>query len=97
MHTFVSSWLTQQSDCVVFFTDVVKDPGAEVLPEALQKEVAEKIERLELGSKGKIMFDVVSKGDDGREAVRRFEQKLISDTAKRLGFENGTVRHTPFR
>jgi hypothetical protein len=92
VQTLLSSLLTDQSDCVVVLTDVVKDADSEVVSAALQKQIAEKIDELKLPSKSKIMFDVKSKSG-GREAVERFELRAFGEIAKALGFERGYTRH----
>lgn len=97
IQTILSSWLTDNADCIVFIKGRAKHADSEVIPFTVRQAVERSLDNLKLPQRKRIIFSVESEGD-GRSAVDRFvENEQHQEVAKSLGFESGAIRHTAFK
>lgn len=90
VQTSLSSYLTEDADCVVDILTTLKGDTPDALDDPTRKAIAEYVAKLELKSKRKVLFRVRT-GKGGGAAFERFlsHSRSISDM---LGFGSSSIR-----
>ena len=95
VRTALSRRKSADADCVVVIVPrIVKGP-MNALPPKIVASIKQYVSKLQVSRKGKILFKVTSMGK-GRQTVDWLSSRGAADLARRLGYENASVRHSPY-